>query len=99
MLIWSGWGILVPLIMALALLLAVPFEGDATKYGLAFSQAVAAVAIWVAGKKLNGKPGRIMVDQETGETVELKTKHSLFFIKMEYWAFVVAAIAVVFVVT
>jgi hypothetical protein len=85
--------------MALALLLAVPFEGDAAKYGLAFSQAVAAVAIWVVGKKLNGKPGRIMVDQATGETVELKSKHSLFFIKMEYWAFVVTAIAIAFVVT
>ena len=99
MLIWSGWGILVPLIMAVALLLAVPFDGDAAKYGLAFSQAVAAVAIWVVSKKLNGKPGRIMVDQATGETVELKSKHSLFFIKMEYWSFVVTAIAIAFVVT
>jgi hypothetical protein len=93
--IWSGWGILVPLIMALALLLAVPFEGDSAKYGLAFSQFVAAAGIWFVGKKLNDKPGRVMIDQETGEALELKTKHSLFFIKMEYWAFVVAAIAVV----
>ena len=96
MLIWRGWGILVPLISVLALLLAVPFSGEAAKYGLAFSQAVAAIAIWFVGKSLNGKPGRIMVDQETGETVELKSKHSFFFINMEYWAFAAAAIATVF---
>ena len=89
MLIWSGWGILVPLIVALALLLAVPFGGDAARYSLAFSQAIAAVAIWVVGKKLTSNSGRIMVDQATGETVELKSKHSLFFIKIEHWSLVV----------
>ena len=98
MLIWSGWGILVPLFMALALILAIPFDGEATKYGLAFSQFAAAIAIWFVGRRLNSKPGRMMVDQQTGETVELKSKHSLFFIKMEYWTFIVAAFAIGFLV-
>lgn len=94
MIIWNGWGILVVLIVVLSLVLAVPFEGDSVKYGLALSQFVAAAAIWLVGTKLNNQPGRTVVDQQTGETLELKKKHSLFFIKMEYWAAPVAAIAV-----
>jgi hypothetical protein len=81
------------------LVLAVPFSGEAAQYGLGFSQIAAAIAIWVVGRKLNGAPDRIMVDQETGETVELKSRHSFFFIHMEYWAFGAAAIAVVFFVS
>ena len=94
MLIWKGLGILVPLFVVLSLILAVPFTGDAAKYGLAFSQLVAAAAIWWTGRALNARPGRLLHDPQTGETVELKATHSFFFIKMEYWAVLVVSLGV-----
>ena len=39
-------------------------------------------------------PWELMVDAQTGETVELKSKHDLFFIPMEYWGPIIALVGV-----
>jgi len=94
MIIWKGFGILVPAIMFAAFVLAIPVSDTLGKYSLAISQLLAAGAIWWTGRTLNGKPGRLLQDPQTGEMVELKSTHSLFFIKMEYWAVLVGLIGV-----
>lgn len=89
-LIWKGWGILVPIIALVTLM----FVAGHT-YGPLVAGLVSAVAVAVIGCKLNGRPGRLVVDAETGQKIELKGVHSFFFIKMEYWAFVLATAGIV----
>lgn len=108
MIIWRGWGILVPIIpVALWVLIPESFKAamsDAAyseyfKFISAFSIFLGALAIWFLGRKLNGTKGRTLVDESTGETVVLKANHSLFFINMEYWAFPVALFVFVILFT
>ena len=61
-----------------------------------WSQAVAlwgaGGASWLAGKYLNSRPTREIIDAATGERVILKPNHHLMFIKMEYWGPIYLAI-------
>ncbi|AMP04624.1 hypothetical protein CPter91_2260 [Collimonas pratensis] len=40
----------------------------------------------------------MLLDQQTGAEVILKPDHSLFFIKMQYWAFIAGVIGLVMLV-
>ena len=92
--IWRGWGILAPvipiLVWALIPLTLKPLMAEAT-YQQYFGQMTAisglmgAVALWYIGRWFNSGE-KTLVDPETGEEVMFKPSHSLFFIKMEYWA-------------
>jgi len=96
-LLWKGWGIvtpLVPLATALAVDAAVTpwfgagyfWEGD---WPLPVALALAALIVFVMGHKINSRPGRILIDPLTDETVELKTVHSLYYIPMQYWGVII----------
>jgi hypothetical protein len=37
----------------------------------------------------------VMIDKQTGREVKIKPNHSLFFIKMQYSAFIIAGIGIV----
>lgn len=93
--IWKGWGLLVLVIsLAVSLVTMMLFEtlGVARGFGPALGMMLSAVAIWVVGNKLNSPlKNRVLVDKKTGADVVLKPEHSLFFIKFQYWAFVVGA--------
>ncbi|MBQ0712861.1 MAG: hypothetical protein KBT53_07870 [Porticoccus sp.] len=103
MLIWRGWGIIVPFIaISLWLMLQGLFESMMapeayTEYSIyisAFSFLLGGLVIWILGKKLNGGEGRKLLDENTGERVVLKVNHSLFFINFEYWAIPLVIIAI-----
>lgn len=107
MVIWTGWGILVPIIAFVCLLLTqavtdavVGEPGYYSEHDVPKTIAllVAAAAVWFLGRYFNGKPGRRLVDKDTGEEFVVEPRHSLFWIKMEYWAvaLVVAAFAIPF---
>lgn len=53
----------------------------------------------VLGKYINKPDGKVYIDAETGEKVMFNKKHSLFFIKMEYWGPILGVIAVVTLIT
>lgn len=93
--IWKGWGLLVlviALVVSLATMMLLAALGVAHGFGPALGAILSAVAIWVVGNKLNSPlKNRVLVDQNTGAEVILKPEHSLFFIKMQYWAFIVGA--------
>lgn len=95
MIIWQGLGILVPVIIGAILFIipgvfkaVIPHDAFASyfKYISSFSILLGAMAVWFLGKKLNGGKGQMLTDEQTGEKVMLKAKHTLFFINMEYWA-------------
>ncbi|WP_211440838.1 hypothetical protein [Collimonas humicola] len=94
--IWKGWGLLVIVITALIVVLTtVLFEkaGLSVAYGGALGMILSAGAIWLAGNKFNSpQKNRVLLDKRTGAEVILKPDHSLFFIKMQYWAFIAGAI-------
>ncbi|SMD36230.1 hypothetical protein SAMN04488029_2785 [Reichenbachiella faecimaris] len=86
MIIWSGRGILTPLILVTSVVLFISISSEEIGvYTFPISILLAGVANWILGKKWNSASGRIVVDEATGERIELKSNHTLFWIKMEYW--------------
>lgn len=94
MLIWKGWGIL-----ALVIPLVCSWTAEAILnhyYGPGFYQecvfamplvlAGAALPVWGVGLRLHKQPGRILIDPESHEQVELKPQHSMFWIPLRYWS-------------
>jgi hypothetical protein len=99
--IWRGWGIIVPGLLFLALIaagainsaLSVPTKfyqgGVALLCGLA-----AAVAIWLIARRLEARPGRVLIDKATGREFKVgASAGSFFFIPTRYWAFISAGLA------
>ena len=88
--VWKGWGILVVLVTGIALALAGSLIGTApghqewlsTQVGLV----LAALIIFPLGRYLNTRPGRVLIDPTSGQAIELCRRHTLFFVRMEYWS-------------
>ena len=97
--IWKGYGFLVPfitavIVAAVSMIFWYLFP-KSIFLGPCLGSFAAAAAIWLVGKKFNSPTkNKILVDQQTGKEFLFKPDHSLFFIKMQYWAFVVGAVAV-----
>ena len=107
MIIWSGLGFLVAVIVfgcSLALNFAFNAwlgEGyyDTHKWPLAVSLFLSAIICWFLGSALRKRTSRTVIDKETGkETVLNRSNHSLFFIPMHIWAPILAAIGAVVLV-
>lgn len=103
MIVWRGWGILVVIVAALAVALvrgvtvALFGAGTYDRQGawlLPLSLTLAAPIVWPLGRFLNGRDARTLVDPATGQRVTLRPDHSLFFIRMEYWAIILVLVAV-----
>jgi hypothetical protein len=100
LIIWRGLGFLVAVVtfgFALgANLLANKFRGDGYweqhAWPMAAALAVSGAVCWVLGRRLN-KPAR----KENGDNRRLWT-HDLFFVRMEWWAYPLVAMAVAAVV-
>ena len=94
MIIWQGYG---PLTVVFAILGIVfgafisPSEPGAWQGTVGLL--LAAAANYFTAKKL-AKRTRTLIDPETGQEVILKFSHSLFFIPMLYWSYIIAALAV-----
>lgn len=53
-------------------------------FGVCFM--LSAPAVWYLGRRLNSQPNRILIDPATNEQVVLVRKHTLFWMKLEYFA-------------
>lgn len=109
MIIWKGWGILVVLIAvplaALSSLITVsigeavagPLNDDLIgPIGAGLGLVVAAVAVFALGSWMNAPvPG---YHPQTGQPVYFKNRHTLFFIPMQWWSFLLLGIALIFVI-
>lgn len=103
MIIWSGLGVVVVAIVFLTSLAANlltnaithdPTYYDTHEWPLAVSLLVSAAITWAYGAYLQSKPGRIVIDKETGQETQLKRDHRLFFIPMKWWGPILALIGI-----
>ncbi|HFB66448.1 MAG TPA: hypothetical protein ENJ60_13000 [Aeromonadales bacterium] len=103
MLVWKGMGILVfiiTIVIAIIMQLVVDQLFGVGTYKTATWPIPVAIAIsgiivgWL-GYILNNKPGRILVDPETNESIEFKKEHSLFWIPMQFWGIILLVASVV----
>lgn len=106
MIIWSGLGYLVAVIVfgcSLAFNLAFnAWLGDgyytAHKWPVAASLLLSAVLCWLLGSALRRRTSQVVVDKATGkEHVLDRSHHSLFFIPMHLWGPVLAVVGVVLI--
>ncbi len=105
MIIWSGWGVLSALITVLAFVggvvldLQLPKLGIPAPTGLVLAWIAAAALNWVVGRRLNGRPGRELIDARTGQRVLLVPNHSLFWIPMQYYSVLMLLLGALVVVS
>jgi hypothetical protein len=104
MIIWKGYGFLVPVIaIVVGALISLLFGGLFNmnpSWTACIASFAAAAAVWFVGKKFNDPAkDRVMIDKQTGQEFIIKPDHTLFFIKMQYWAFVLAAFGVLTFIT
>lgn len=102
--IWRGYGFLVPIITIVvgglvSGVTSVIFN-RVPLLGMCLGTLASAAVIWFVGNKLNNPAkARVMIDKQTGQEFLLKQNHSLFFIKMQYWAYPIALIGIILLVT
>ena len=99
MIIWKGYGFLVLVItVAIGALLSLLFSsmGSSEDTGAAVGAIISGLTIWFVGKKMNAPDkARTFIDKESGQELNIKPNHSLFFIKMQYWAFIIGGIGLI----
>jgi hypothetical protein len=97
MIIWQGFGFLVVLYTFIAALLGEYLSEKLTgngeyyqhhAYPLSLALAVAAFATYLTARAFDKRSSKVFIDKETGRDVILKRTHSLFFIPMLYWSFI-----------
>ncbi|MCR5761849.1 MAG: hypothetical protein K6G00_00525 [Treponema sp.] len=102
-LIWKGFGILT-VFFAFASMIGVQLIVDnvlGTGYWknnawpLSLSLIISGLICWFLGRYLNSRPGKIVIDKETGEGFELRKTHSFFFIPLQYWGVIYSILAII----
>ena len=100
-LIWEGHGYLAGLIPVINFILfsLIPLPDDLFLKGLFISTGVSSYLLWIIGKRLNRNNRRRLIDPKTNEEVILKSNHSLFFIKIQYWGLIFGIASVLLFIT
>jgi len=104
--VWRGWGIVVVGLAFAALLVtqvavnALLGAGYYTAHGWPkfAGLAVAAAFTWVLSSVLAGRPGRVVIDAQTGEQLTLGGGDHLFFVPVRFWPHVLLVAGLVFAV-
>jgi len=93
MIVWSGRGFLSVLVLILSFMFLVAIvPRDQSEYVFTLSFFTAGLFSWFMGKKWNEQEGRIFIDKTTGQEINFKPNHSLFWIKMQYWGIIFGVI-------
>ena len=105
MMIYTGAGFIVAVIAFLMLLLSelsVEYYFDDDSYYqthgwpklLAFF--LAGCLVTLVGRYLDNADAKLYIEKETGKEVIMKKGHSLFFIEVKYWGYILFGLGVVF---
>ncbi|MCX7748956.1 MAG: hypothetical protein N2645_19020 [Clostridia bacterium] len=102
MIIWKGAGILNLVIIGVAILLSKTVDnaiyGSDSKghfWITIIFYILAGILIWFLGKALNKNRNNTVVNPETGHEYRIGTRHSLFFIPMQYWGPIVIILGLI----
>ncbi len=96
MIVWSGRGILSVGILIVVLFLCIAIlPKEQEDYAFVIASLVTAAFSWFLGDKWNNQEPRIVVDEKTGQRINLKSVHALFWIKMQYWGIIFSIIGIV----
>lgn len=104
MIIWSGWGMLSALIAGAGLIGSVLLDPALARLGIPTPTKVILVWVvaagfnWGLGTRLNNRPGRELLDPRTGQTVILRSRHTLFWIPMQYYSVLMVLLGVLAVI-
>lgn len=102
MIIWAGFGYLVPIIVfatsLIAEIITEKITGDPhyyqTHFELVFiAMLVASACLYFLGTWLSARKAKKYIDTETGDTVIIKNNHTFFFIRIEYWGLIIPVIS------
>ena len=100
MIFWTGYGIFAFLIPVAAFLIVFLIGGgdgtDTSDWLFFFPLLLSSLGCWFLGKRLNSRKGKILIDPDTGAEVLLRTSHSFWFIKLEYWGVVYGILSLIF---
>lgn len=108
LIIWRGWGILVPLFLIVGLVISAALRGLAGGAAAGPAQAlmplltgvIAGGGIWFAARAIEARPGRIFIDKATGREIKVGANAgSFFFIPTRYWAFIALGLGVLLAIT
>jgi len=103
MIVWSGWGIMVAIITVVAFVIGI-MAGTATglPYNLAtgigylITGAIAGGGLFLLTRVIESKPGRVFIDEQTGQRIEVgNSAGSFFFIPTRLWTFIVPVLSLV----
>jgi len=106
MIVWRGWGIVVPVIVFLCALFAQMIANslggseywEQHSYPLSMALLVAGGLVWLADLYFYRNPGRTMVDEKTGERFLVAPRHDFFFLRLRWWSLVCLGFAVAILV-
>lgn len=99
MIVWSGRGVLSILVLiASVVLFSAVLPTEQFDFALIAAFLITAAFSWIMGKKWNSKEPQVLIDKATGQELLLEPNHSLFWIKMQYWAFIFGGLAIVILV-
>jgi hypothetical protein len=97
MIVWTGLGLILPLICLLILSLfghVGGLVGFPAPYKWLLGGIFASALLWYCGAKVNDpSKDRTVVDAKTGEKLTLKKRHTLFFMPVQWWSLAVMAMA------
>lgn len=108
MIIWQGFGFVVPLsvfgfsLIANLISNAIVGEGyyDHHKWPVALSFIPSALLCWFLGNYLSNRSDQLVIDKKTGkEFVVSRSRHTLFFIPMRWWSPILLVSALILVAT
>lgn len=100
LLVWQGLGlaafvipffVIVAIIAVANLVLGVPGATVWATFLVGVSLLISAELIRRVAIRLDRRPARVLVDKETGQEVELRERHTFFFVPLRYWVWIEAA--------
>lgn len=99
MIVWTGWGILSIIILAISIGVGMGDSEIMDPTRLLMAVIIGAGINWFLGKKFNNDEDiKVVRDEKTGERLKLQNKHTIFFMNMETFSFVMIAIGVLIIV-
>lgn len=103
MIIWHGWGILAALIPYFSILFTEiivekifqdKFYYQNNSWPMYLGLIIGIVLVYLLSLYLSKEKGRVVVDKQTGKELILKNKHTLFFIDIKYWPYILLLLTI-----